>query len=210
MDCGARDRLLVDFDGTMERDAVKKAIEEYLPVPLKGRALTVATNITFAVYDILDIGKQRVMDKTVPGMSLELNGPVLDVMYDCVERGIEVTVLTKNKKADHICTALKGRGICFKVEQTDDKAAYVREQQALNPGAKVFLLDDSIRDALQFMSRRVDGYVLYVNGHNGIAAKFLKPFVRTATDNTLKDMIRDSGIGQRGSPFAARVERLTA
>ena len=201
--------LFVDFDGTLEKSAVKKTIEERLLLPLRGRALEVATNITFTIYDILDLGKQRMMDKTVPGMSLELNGPVLDAMYECMEKGIRVTVLTKNKRAGCIEDALKERGIDFRVQYTEDKVSFVRERQAQNPAESVFLLDDSIKDALRFLSRGVDGYVLYSNGHNGIAARFLKPFVQIATDSSLKDLARK--VEPESNTFVARAcEKVTA
>ena len=197
-------KVFVDFDGTIEKSAVKRTIEEHIPLPLKGRALEVATNMTFTVYDVLGLGRQCVMNDMVSGRKLEMNGPVLNLMYDCSDKGMEVSVLTRNNKVSYIDAALRERGIHFKVQHTEDKVAFVHEQQIQNPDERTILLDDSIRDALRFLSKRVDGYVLYVNGHNGIAAQFLKPFIRTATDASLKGLIRESGAKNGPMPFALK------
>jgi len=198
----------IDFDGTLGKDTVSAAIREHLPAQIRGRLSNVATNIIFPVCDILDLKKQYVANQISLGKEFEINGPVLDWMYWCREKGIEVTVLTRN--CNGVGAALKDRGICeFEVLQKDNKVSFIREQQVLNPNERGILLDDSIKDALRFRTLRLDGYVLYVNGHNTAAAHFLSPFIQTATDGSLKYLIRDNCGQDKGISFA-RTLRMPA
>lgn len=198
--------IKVDWDGVIARDSVRKAVEEHIPAPLKAIALEPATNLLYTSCDLLGLKEQYVVDKLASGCAVEINGPVVDWMYRCKEKGMAVGVFTRNRK-DLVENVLWENDIReFQVVHVDDKLSYMLQWRAGNPAENLLWLDDSIRFGLLSKAKRLGGYVIYVNGHNAMPAKFLKGLgFRTANDASLMSLVRDSAAWSAGQPNAKSI-----
>jgi len=203
--------LKVDWDGVIARDSVRKAVEEHIPAPLKGIALELTTNLLYTSCDLLTLKEQYVVDKLVSGSVVEINNPVLDWMYLCKETGMTVEVLTKNRREVVENVLWENDVREFKVSHADNKLSYMLQWRMQKPNENLLWLDDSIRLGLLSKAKRLEGYVIYVNGHNAMPAKFLNGLgFWTATDASLMNLVRDSVKQSENWRSTAKAVRTTA